>query len=109
MIDALRYGQDADAISHEITRRLIALGADWADPAQMRALAEEMLSPTTLHKIREQAGGGDHLAQAKLDLFGLSGIMLKSMEHSAEQGILAHGNDAWKAFAKALWQVKDGR
>lgn len=108
MIDALRYGQDADAVSLEITRRLIALGADWDNPAQMRTLAEEMLDETALHRIREQAAGGDHQAQAKLDLFGLSGIMLMTMEHSADQGILAHGNDAWKAFARALWQAKDG-
>ena len=109
MIDALHYGHDADAISREITRRLIAIGADWDNPEQMHALAEEMLSAATLHELRSQADSGDHQAQAKLDLFGLSGIMLMTMEHSAEQGILAHGNDAWKAFAKALWKAKEGR
>ncbi len=40
---------------------------------------------------------------AKLDLFGLAGIMLKTMEESASVGVESHGGAAWKSFAKALW------
>ena len=34
---------------------------------------------------------------------GLAGIMLKTMEESAEHCIESHGGEAWKAFARALW------
>jgi hypothetical protein len=40
---------------------------------------------------------------ARVDLFGLAALMLKTMAESADQGIESHGGSAWKAFAKALW------
>ena len=36
-------------------------------------------------------------------VFGLAGIMLKTMEESAEIGVESHGGTAWKSFARALW------
>ena len=29
--------------------------------------------------------------------------MLRTMQESAEEGVLTHGGPAWKAFARALW------
>jgi hypothetical protein len=51
----------------------------------------------------------DYKLLAKVDLFGLAGIMLKTMEESASTGIMSHGGGAWKAFAKALWAEKEFR
>jgi hypothetical protein len=46
---------------------------------------------------------------AKLDLFGLAGIMMKTMEESATIGIESHGGQACKAFAKSLWAESKSR
>ncbi len=97
------YIEDAQEIELEIERKGIALGIDWNDEAQVRALAREALdySPDDTHL--KASAPLDHTLLAKIDLFGLAGLMLRTMEESAGVGIESHGGVAWKAFAKALW------
>ncbi|MBS1158315.1 MAG: hypothetical protein H6R15_734 [Proteobacteria bacterium] len=103
------YARNTDEIELEIVRKGIALGIDWQDEVQVRALAREALSHVAADlKIAVEAPL-DHRALAKLELFGLAGIMLRTMEESAEQGIESHGGEAWKAFARALWAEAGGR
>lgn len=97
------YARDTQEIELEIERRGIALGIDWQDEVQVRALAREALEHSTDDAKRAASNPNDYRLQAKVDLFGLAGVMLKTMEESAREGIESHGGAAWKAFAKALW------
>jgi hypothetical protein len=97
------YAVETREIEQEIVRKGVILGIDWNDAAQVRALAREALEH---HRdaLRSAIGAPlDYQQQAKIDLFGLAGIMLKTMAESANHGIESHGGDAWKAFARALW------
>lgn len=97
------YGEDTREIEREIERKGIILGIDWNDEVQVRALAREAIAhgQETIH--RAAANPGDHQLLAKVDLFGLAGLMLRTMEESAGVGIESHGGPAWKSFARALW------
>lgn len=103
------YAKNTDEIELEIVRKGIALGIDWQDEVQVRALAREALSHVAADLKIDVEVPLDHRALAKLELFGLAGIMLRTMEESAEQGIESHGGEAWKAFARALWAEAEGR
>lgn len=97
------YGQDTSEIESEIVRKGIVLGIDWSDKDVVRALAREAIDHLS-EDVRIASGApNDHKLMAKIDLFGLAGIMLMTMEKSAEQGIASHGGPTWKAFAEALW------
>lgn len=97
------YLADAKEIELEIERKGIVLGIDWADEAQVRALAREALEYTPSAAKLVPSEPFDSEFMAKLDLFGLVAIMLRTMEESAEHGFEVHGGSAWKALAKALW------
>lgn len=96
------YAQDTRDIELEIERRGVALGIDWHNEEQVRALAREALTyPAS--EITMLADKPDYTKLAKLEMFGLAGLMLRTMQESAETGFESHGGDAWKAFARALW------
>ncbi|MFZ2853391.1 MAG: hypothetical protein WAZ34_04685 [Rhodocyclaceae bacterium] len=97
------YAADTQEIELEIQRRGIILGIDWNDETQVRALAREALSHTPQKSGISTSAPVDYRLMAKLDLFGLAGLMLKTMEESAIVGIESHGGPVWKAFSKALW------
>jgi hypothetical protein len=100
------YSADAGQLEREIARKGIALGIDWDDEKQVRALAREALD------FHAGAGGSaawprDPAAQARIELFGLAQLMLNLMRQSAEEDVQTHGGPVWKAFARALWQEAD--
>lgn len=97
------YARDTQEIELEIERRGIALGIDWQDEVQVRALAREALEHSAADAQLAAISPVNYRLLAKVDLFGLAGIMLKTMEESAREGIESHGGEAWKAFARALW------
>lgn len=97
------YGESTKEIEQEIERKGIVLGIDWSDEHQVRTLAREALSHLQEDLKVAAANPDDFRLRAKIDLFGLAGIMLKTMTESADNGLQSHGGDAWKAFAKALW------
>ena len=97
------YAKGTTEIELEIERKGIALGIDWADDGQVRALAREALDHLADDVKRAAAHPEDHRLMAKVDLFGLAALMLRTMEESAGVGVESHGGLAWKAFAKALW------
>ena len=71
-------------------------------PSEM-ALAREALDHSQ-DRIREAAASpDDHQLGAKVTLFGLASLMLRTMEESAGVGIESHGGAVWKAFGRALW------
>ena len=96
---------EALLISTEVARMLVALGVDWMNESEMRAIAREALayhgSESTHHVAAE-----DIEARAKHKLFGLTALMLRTMEEGAELGEHVHGSEIWKALAKALWAEK---
>ncbi len=100
------YAQDTKDIELEIERKGVALGIDWKNEEAVRALAREALdfSSTTEDARKIDATHLDYTRLAKLELFGLAGLMLRTMQDSAaDAGFESHGGDAWKAFARALW------
>jgi len=97
------YARNTSEIEHEIERKGIVLGIDWSDEVQVRALAREALDHHANDVRINVSAPVDHRLLAKLELFGLAGIMLRTMEESAVQGFESHGGEAWKVFAKALW------
>ncbi len=97
------YTEDVKAIEREIERKGIVLGIDWTDDVQVRALAREALDHSAAEVRLAAANPSDHRLMAKVELFGLAALMLKTMEECAGIGFECHGGVAWKAFAKALW------
>lgn len=97
------YARDAAEIESEIVRKGIVLGIDWNNAVEVRALAREALDHLAEDLRMVATAQPDYRLLAKVDLFGLAGIMLKTMAKSAGQGIESHGGPAWKAFAQALW------
>ena len=103
------YAEIAKGIEHEIVVKGIVLGIDWANEAQVRALAHEALNHQADDVKRASSGHADYKLMAKVDLYGLAAIMLRTMEESANTGFESHGGVAWKAFAKALWEEAELR
>ena len=97
------YTAEAQALELEIERTGIALGIDWSNDAQVRELAREALDKGR-DEVMAAARSEDRLALAKVELFGLAQLMLKTMEESANEGFLTHGGPVWKAFGRALWE-----
>lgn len=102
------YTQDAAEIETELVRRGVVLGLDWSNEAEVRALAREAINHLAEDIRVSTSDPVDYQRMAKIDLFGLAGVMLKTMEESAGYGFESHGGPAWKAFAKALWAEAQG-
>lgn len=101
------YGVSTKAIEQELVRKGIALGLDWSDEVAVRALAREAIRHMARDLDMVRRSRADLITKTKVDLFGLAGLMLKTMEESAGQGIESHGGLAWKAFARALWAERN--
>lgn len=97
------YAAEAQALETEIRRMGIALGVDWSDQVQVRALAREAVTKGR-DEVIAAARSGDRLALTKVELFGLAELMLKTMTESANEGFLTQGGPVWKAFGQALWE-----
>lgn len=103
------FSQDTAEIEAEIVRKGIVLGIDWADPVAVHDLAREALDHLNEAVKAAAANPTDYQLMAKVDLFGLAGLMLRTMTTSAGFGIASHGGPAWKAFATALWSEAKAR
>lgn len=105
------YDQDTKDIELEIERKGIALGIDWKDEAQVRTLARDALDFAHANERDKEidANHVDFTKLARIELFGLAALMLRTMEESAIYGFESHGGDAWKAFARALWAEQNSR
>lgn len=103
MAGIANYATNTKAIELEIERKGIVLGIDWTDETQVRTLAKEALNHASEDIKLAAAAPVDHQLMAKVELYGLAALMLRTMEESADAGIESHGGVAWKAFAKALW------
>ncbi|MBN8442461.1 MAG: hypothetical protein J0M28_12305 [Thauera sp.] len=97
------YEDATRQIELEIERMGVALGIDWSDEAQVRALAREALESSSDLVRQAAANPGDQALAAKVTLIGLANLMLRTMEESAGQGIESHGGKIWKTLGHALW------
>lgn len=100
------FASEAAAIELELQRKGIALGIDWQDAGQLRALARAALD---CKPGGTDCGTDDPLEIARLELFGLAQLMLNVMRESAGENIHTHGGPIWKAFARALWAEHEAR
>lgn len=103
------YDEITKQIEHEIVVKGIVLGIDWTNEAQVDALAHEALDHQADDVKRAASGHVDYQQRAKVDLYGLAAVMLRTMEESADTGFISHGGVAWNAFAKALWKEAELR
>lgn len=99
--DLTYYQKETSELSKEIERKLVMVGLDWSDEGLMRDLAREVLSGSVRMGMGENETNREKAA--RVELFGLIGLMNKVMCEAAEHGTVVHGSDAWKAIAKALW------
>jgi hypothetical protein len=97
--------RNAAEIETQIVRLGIALGIDWDDEGQVRALAREALLHSQDVLAEYGQHHGDYRLKAKIELFGLAGLMMQIMKDSANEGIHTHGGRAWKSFSRALMHV----
>lgn len=97
------YTQNIPLIEASIARCGIALNINWSNEAQVRQLAREALFQGKEAELAAGAAPGDRQLLAKAELFGLAGLMLKTMQESAETGFETHGGPVWKAFGRALY------
>lgn len=97
------YLQDTQDIEREIERRGVALGIDWNNVEQVRALAREAIEHVPSDMQRAMTRPIDYQQLAKIELFGLAALMLRTMQESASIGFESHGGVIWKTFARALW------
>lgn len=100
------FNEETQMLEKELARLGYALGIDWSNDAQVRALAREALSGG--HKQMDESAkqATNYSLRAKTELFGLAALMLRVMEKSADGGAMSHGGPAWKAFGRALWEEK---
>jgi hypothetical protein len=100
--DLSYYRTEVDRLAVEIQRKMVILGIDWTSETALRELASDVLA-------KEHRGGPDsdgHQTRAWKELLGLIGLMNMVMAESADRNFEVHGNDCWKALAKALWAAK---
>ncbi|MBS0348599.1 MAG: hypothetical protein JSR69_19305 [Proteobacteria bacterium] len=102
------YLQDTQDIEREIERRGVALGIDWNDAEQVRVLAREAIEHVPSDMQRAMTRPIDYQQLAKVELFGLAALMLRTMQESASIGFESHGGVIWKTFARALWAEAEG-
>ena len=101
------YETTTQRIETEIERMGVALGIDWSDEVQVRALAREALDHSAECVRRAAIAPEDQLLGAKVVLFGLANLMLRTMEESAGVGVESHGGPVWKRFGRALWLERE--
>lgn len=106
--DLSYYDEEAGKLALEIERKLVILGIDWRDPTAMRSLAQEVLA---VNREGRQIGAGEDYSRDQTceGLFGLIGLMNMLMGEAASKGVQVHGNEAWRAVARALWDEKAAR
>lgn len=102
------YLQDTQDIEREIERRGVALGIDWNNAEQVRTLAREAIEHVSSDVQRAMTRPIDYQLLAKVELFGLAALMLRTMQESASTGFESHGGVIWKTFARALWAEAEG-
>jgi len=95
------YERTAAELEEEIVTRGMLIGIDWADPAQVRALAAEALSCASEQRLA-MLHHHDEKVRAKGELFALSELMLDIMRQSAQTGVHVPDVGVWNALGNAL-------
>ncbi len=100
-----QFDETALEIEHEMSIKAVVLGIDWNNPQQIRELAHEALSYSKGELGSLMQNEPDAQTRAKVEFFALAGLMLKTMQTSAEAGVDTHGGVVWKTFGRALFEV----
>ena len=99
MASFVNYVRSTHLIEREIARMGVALGVDWSDELQVRALAREALekAPQKLERLLAQPTDRRLMAKASRPEF------LVATLGAAKLGVESKGGPTWKAFGRALW------
>ena len=97
-----QFSDDAQDIEREMAIKGVVLGIDWNNAQMVRQLAKEALAHNAGEVGTLVQESTTTEARAKAELFALAGLMLKTMENSAETGIHTHGGPVWKSLGKAM-------
>lgn len=104
MANFVNYVRTTRLIEREITRMGVALGVDWSNETQVRALAREALENGAARVEAAAAQPQNRRLMTKVSLFGLAALMLHAMADSAAKlGVESSGGPTWKSFGRALW------
>jgi hypothetical protein len=100
------YSEETRQLETALVRKGIALGIDWNDAIAVDQLARDALdfkpgNFTIDHHYPRQI--------ARFEIFGIAELMLRVMAESANDQILSHGGNVWKAFSRALWRARQTR
>ena len=100
------FSRDAAELERGIEMCGVALNVDWHDEKAVRALAREALqgSAHVQALLRDPSAS----KRTRGELFALGVLMLRTMQESAEIGVMTHGGPAWKAFGRALIEESGG-
>ena len=109
MVEFEYYVGAMQDIEREIARTGIALGIDWNDEKQVRQLVVEAFDHYGDDLRQTAAHPEDTDMAAKVKLFGLAALMLRTMQESADLDIESHGGPIWKTFGRALWVEAERR
>ncbi|WP_417068932.1 hypothetical protein [Niveibacterium terrae] len=96
--DLSYYDREAGQLALEIERKMVILNIDWRDPTRLRELARKILGEKLSTPNSVEQG-----SKAWAELVGLVNLMNVLMAESAAKDVEVHGNEAWKALARALW------
>lgn len=104
MASFVNYVRSTRLIEREIARMGVALGVDWSDELQVRALAREALENGAQRVAAAAVQPENRRLMTKVSLFGLAALMLHTMADSANKlGVESSGGPTWKSFGRALW------
>ncbi|MDR1424744.1 MAG: hypothetical protein LBI92_09130 [Azoarcus sp.] len=95
------YDRTAAELEDEIVTCGVLIGIDWADPVQVRALANEALSCTGEQRLA-MLHHHDEKVRAKGELFAFSELMLDIMRQSAQTGVHVPEVGVWNSLGHAL-------
>ena len=109
MLDYEPLEQDIEDIGRQIFVLGTGLELDWGNQTKLRALVREALDEEQEKRLLHEAESGNRKALAKIELFGLIALMNRTMEKCANLDQRCHGDEHWKAIARALWTEIEAR
>ncbi|MEI7841456.1 MAG: hypothetical protein WCI39_00365 [Gallionellaceae bacterium] len=105
--------QDMQVLEKEIERHCIALRLECVDQNNVQLFVNDLFQ--NMEKLKKAARMGDHVAQAKMEIFSMAMMMhstnnkLLGSNYIAQIDELIPSEGAWVVIAKAIWRELGNR